>query len=145
MPTLEELLRASLKGADEKLNQARSDLGAAVVEAAKAVEAVTAGKATIRYRIQKRTHHERGDFFDYEIGIVTRSGEQFRALVDIAVPVNGYPIFVHDPAGVEERRINSPDELTAFFHELASESDSPLVAHLAFINRNSHEDLLEDG
>jgi hypothetical protein len=141
MPTLEELLRASLKGADEKINKANSDLHAAVVDAAKAVEAVTGGKATLRLRGRG------GDTFDgnrlkYELGLVDRLGKEFRALASLNVSVSGYPITAFDQSGKtwDSREINSPEELSAFFQKLASDPDSFLVAHLAYINRNPSED-----
>ena len=145
MPTLEELLRASLKGADEKINKADHDLHAAVVEAAKAVEAVTDGKATLRLRVRRSDAFQQNRF-EYELGVIDRFGQEFRTLASLKVSESGYPISAFDTSGRnwENRAIDSAEELSAYFRKLASDPDSFLVAYLAYINRNQLEGTPED-
>jgi hypothetical protein len=136
MPTLEELLRASLKGANEKFDQANKTLHAAVVEAAKAVEAVTEGKATLR--LVTKSSNEDGT--QYRLVIIDKDGNQKRRLANLTVPLEGYPITrIADPAS-SMAQIKSPEELATYFQKLASDPDSPLVAYLAYIARNPSEE-----
>ncbi|AMV23903.1 hypothetical protein VT84_05875 [Gemmata sp. SH-PL17] len=136
MPTLEELLRASLKGANVKFDQANSDLHATVVEAAKAVEAVTGGKATLRLFPIAKDDTATG----YDLCVVT-VGQQFRKLTSFTVTGAGYPIARHaSPEQTAEQHIKSSEELSSYFRKLASDPDSSLVAYLAYIVRNFLEE-----
>jgi hypothetical protein len=128
MPTLEELLRTSLKGANEKFHQANEALHAAVVEATKAVEAVTGGKANLR--LQKGGEDESS--VRYELHV--RTGDQARALGTFIVTKQGS---IHRQGGVstDTEQFDSPEQLSAFFQKLASDPNSRLVAFLAYILR----------
>ncbi|SRR6266540_4669133 len=130
MPTLEELLRASLKGANEKFDQANKALHAAVVDAAKAVEAVTGGKAVLR--LHKMIENEGST--DYTLRV--EAGTESRALTDFTVTKKGYPITRNARQGVHAEQFDSPEQLSAYFQKLASDPDSPLVAFLAYVVRN---------
>ncbi|WP_162671899.1 hypothetical protein [Gemmata massiliana] len=138
MPTLEELLRASLKGANEKIDQANKDLHAAVVEAAKAVESVTEGKATLR--LNATGSDESGTRYDLDV-IVYGGGNEARTLSNLGVPIKGYPIFRYTNRNRDStvERFDSVDALKAYFQKLASDADSPLVGYLAYVVRNPVE------
>lgn len=131
MPTIEELLRASLQGANEKFDQANKGLHAAVVEAAKAVEAVTEGKATLRLWKQ----HSDMSSTRYALGVTV--GEQHRQLSEFTVTGKGYPI--HGKTGSDVQPFDSPEALSQYFKNLAADPNSPLIAFLAYIARNTPE------
>ncbi|MBA4191592.1 MAG: hypothetical protein C0467_26735 [Planctomycetaceae bacterium] len=134
MPTLEDMLRASLKGANERFELANKALHSAVAEAAKAVEAVTGGKATLQ--LVEHGKRETGSRFDF---VVTAESQQ-RPLATFDVPNSGFPIRrLHDEGGFAES-FPSAAALASYFQKLASDQDSPLVAHLAYIVRNASPD-----
>lgn len=129
MPTLEELLRVSLKGANERFDQANKTLHAVVVEAAKAVEAATEGKATVRLHVIES--NESGT--RYSLQVCDRKGTDTRFLTDFNVTKNGFPIF----EGSNRNAIGSAEAFTSYFQKLMSDPESPLVGYLAYIVRNS--------
>ena len=139
MPTLEEMLRASLKSANEKFDKANNDLHALTAETAKAIEAVAEGKATLRLAEAERTVY----WTRYDLVLTSRSGNESRKLALMGVTKSGYPI--QRLEGTERRNtftiaeeFDSLKELSAFFQKLASDSDSTLVAHLAFDANRRH-------
>ena len=98
MPTLEELLRASLHGANEKFDAASKVLRAAVVDLAKAVEAATEGKATVRLRPKSRTQGRTGQMNSpenaiyYSLVVLAKGDDEGRELTTFCVDYNGFPI-----------------------------------------------------
>jgi hypothetical protein len=134
MPTLEELLRVSLKGANERFDRANKALHAAVVEAAKAVEAVTDGKATLRLDEVRSDDDETR----YDLNVVPKRGGEGRTLSNLAVTKKGFPIYRHQSSRDYTllEQFDSTETLTAYFQKLASEPDSPLIGYLAYIVRN---------
>jgi hypothetical protein len=144
MPTLEEMLRASLKGANERFDQADKALHIAVAEAAKAVEAVTGGKATLR--LNPRPRDEYGLRYDLVIVAKSRDSSQIRPLGILIVPTNGFPIHSQAPTMPgPDQQFNTAEDLSAYFQRLASNPGSPLVGYLAYIIRNPSESPSENG
>ena len=133
MPTLEELLRASLKGANEKFDQANTSLHAAVVEAAKAVEAATEGKATLR--LSGATQDESGT--RYSLGVLAKDAGSFRELAVFFIPQRGFPIYRETRSREIEGSFHSESALKAYFNSLATDPDSPLIGYLAYILRST--------
>jgi hypothetical protein len=143
MPTLEELLRASLKGANDKYNQANKALHASVVETAKAVEAATDGKATVRLDEVNRDANETR----YDLVIMIKGLDGTRTIANFGVSMQGFPIYRYEETGGYTFRGNpefrvaekfdSAEAITKYFQKLASDPDSSLVGYLAFIIRNS--------
>ena len=135
MPTLEELLRASLKGANERFDSAKNTLHAAVVEAAKAVEAATGGKATIRLEeVSKKEAETR-----YSLEVIMKGTDEVRELEIFSVSSNGFPIRALAEGGGAYNQFNTEESIVKYFEKLASNPESPLVRYLAFIIRNSDE------
>lgn len=140
MPTLEELLRASLKGANEKYDQANKSLHAAVAEAAKAVETVTGGKAFLRlHQVEQAV-----DWTRYRLVVASKSGKEVRSLTILEVPLNGFPIErLEDDRHTENltilEKFDTSEQLHKYFRTLVSDPNSPLVAYLAYILRNTPE------
>jgi hypothetical protein len=143
MPTLEELLRASLKGANDKYNQANKALHAAVVETAKAVEAATEGKATIRLdEVQRNASETR-----YDLVIVIKKDDESRTIAIFEVGMKGFPITRYEdseyqghPAFRVMEKFETAEAIAKYFQKLASDPDSPLVGYLAYIMRNLGDD-----
>jgi hypothetical protein len=135
MPTLEELLRASLKGANDKFDQANKALHAAVVEAAKAVEAATEGKATLRLEEVKSD----ADETRYNLDIVVKEDDAVRTIASFAMGRKGFPITrLHNRESLHMlEKFDSAEAISAYFQKLASDPESPLVGYLAYIIRNA--------
>lgn len=131
MPTLEELLRASLKGANEKFDQANRALHAAVVETAKAVEAATDGRATVR--LQEVDVDESGT--RYSLNVHTK-GMGGRDLAYFFLPQRGFPIYGESQNREIKDTFPSATALDTYFSALASDPDSPLVGYLAYVVRH---------
>jgi hypothetical protein len=133
MPPIEELLRATLKRATEKFDQVNGALHAAVVEAKKAVEAVTGGMATLR--LDERSNDEFETRYDLDVVV---KGNDVRTLANIGVRKKGYPIYrYHDADSMNiTEKFDSAEALTAYFNKLAADPDSQLIAYLAYAVRN---------
>jgi hypothetical protein len=134
MPTLEELLRTSLKGTNEKFDQANRALHAAVVEAAKAVEAVTNGKATLQLDEVRNDDAQTR----YALGVVSKGTGEARTVTYLAVTRRGFPISRHHDSDTSypQESFDTPEKLSLYLQKLASDPDSPLVAYLAYFVRN---------
>jgi hypothetical protein len=141
MPTLEELLRASLKGANEKYDNANKALHAAVVDTAKAVESATKGKATVRLNIVSRDAGE----IRYELRIVINDVSDTRSIANFAIGTKGFPILRYEDEDFSyqgrtvyriEEKFESAEAISNYFKNLVSDPDSSLVGYLAFIIRN---------
>ncbi|MDY3552574.1 hypothetical protein R5W24_001658 [Gemmata sp. JC717] len=142
MATLEQLLRAALRGAGEQFNEASKALHVAVVELAKAVEAATEGKATVRLRPKSRLQGRTGKMESpenaiyYSLVVLAKGDDEGRELTTFCVSYNGFPISYE--IDHQWHKFWSPEEFaTDYLTKLASDPDSPLVGYLAFIVRNS--------
>jgi hypothetical protein len=132
VPTLEELLRASLQGANRQHNEADADLHREVVAAARAVEAVTDGRATLRLIRSAEDRAATG----YDLCVVAIDGSEPRKIDSFTVTERGYPIMRHvDLFETAEEKFRSADEVNGYFRKLAADPDSLLVAYLAYYTR----------
>jgi hypothetical protein len=133
MPSLEEMLRNSLKGANDKYDEANRSLRALVVDTAKAVEAVTGARATLVLEAISNQESET----QYDLVIVVKDSDQSRCITHFSIPDKGFPIHrLNGDAGRVVEKFNSEVELSTYFEKLASSEDSPLVLYLAFLARN---------
>ncbi|AWM39520.1 hypothetical protein GobsT_21430 [Gemmata obscuriglobus] len=134
MPTLEDLLRASLQETEEDVNEASNALHTSAVEIAKATEAVTKNQATVRLKVMTGDETETR----YNLDVTRNGAPQGRTVACFGVPKKGFPITQY--ANWTEDRVtaqfSSKEELAAFFQQLASNPDSPLVGYLSFLLRH---------
>lgn len=129
MPTLEELLRESLKGTNAKFETARADLNAAVLELRAGVEAVSNGKVTVALEENGRT--EVGT--RYTLVAYERSAQRdARYLTEFLIRPTGYPISSGGPGVLDgiDGKFQTAEALTDYIRKLAT-GDSPLVVYLA--------------
>lgn len=132
MPTLEDLLRASLQGANRQHNEADAALHREVVAAARAVEAVTDGRATLRLIRSAEDRTATG----YDLCVVASDGSEPRKIDSFTVTARGYPILRHtDLIETAQEALHSADAVNDYFRKLAADPDSLLVAYLGYYTR----------
>jgi hypothetical protein len=138
MPTFEEMLKAALSGYEANNRAADLDLHHQVAEAAKAVEAISDGRASLSLVRQKETENHTV----YSLVLTNEQIHSQQELMAFRVSARGYPIDVAPGAELllkgpssEAEQVNDRDQLETLFADLASNPDSSLVVTLAYILR----------
>jgi hypothetical protein len=149
MPTLEEMLQTTLKGVHENYEKASGDLHRAVAELAKAVQAISKGRASVVLKL--RSFDQQDTLYDLEFALQSevptanrklsgRRGEQ-RLLGVFSVPPSGYPFYLYaDPDDAERgrndlRTFNSSKDIADHIQSMVTDPASPIVALLAYALR----------
>ena len=133
MASFEEALKQTLLGINKGFEVADADLHAEVAAAAQALGRITGGGITMLLSPLKES--EKGAEYRLQIG-----GQGYEATLGVfLVSGVGYPIvFAEDwsrlavGGGVQ---LADRSALASFFSSMASNPDSPLIRHLAFVLR----------
>lgn len=145
MPTIEELLRSTLKGVNDQHSRADGDLHRAVAEVAKATQVLSGGLLTVRLYPAKSVAQSTR----YVLRLHYRN-EESRFIGFYVVAASGYPIRFYDseylandvtylpsaPTG----QFDTPDEVNEHFRRIATDPSSPLVVYLAYAVRQLDEE-----
>jgi hypothetical protein len=135
--SLEELFRSSLEGVNRAFLEADAALHAEVASASDALSKISEG--AIQVKLDLQTEDEDG--VTYGLYLDKKKASTLRVRLGFfRVSQKGYPMlfsqstlsFERDPA---VQQIPDFQKLKAFFHDMASNPDSPLVQKVAYLMR----------
>ncbi|HXD88545.1 MAG TPA: hypothetical protein VN641_18795 [Urbifossiella sp.] len=136
MSDLDTILKNTLKGVTEKFDTARHDLHEQVAKLAKAVQSVTDGMASVELvpSTNPATNNEKAIL--YHLSFFSPGQGERRALKNLRISMDGYPISVTTQDPPEVANIQNRQQLEEMMQKMVSGKDSSLVAMIAFVLRN---------
>jgi len=133
--SLEELLRSSLEGVNREFQEADQALHSEVVRTSDALSKITEG--VVQVKLGLISEDENGIIYSFSID----AKKSNHALLGVfLVSVKGFPIMFGPDAKLVKRgedsvTIRDLSQLRDFFHNMASNPDSPLIQKVAYVMR----------